>query len=351
MGSLTALRCRAVFAWQNTPLHTLARGDGMKKCLWVLTVVWVLCIFCLPQKTPAPLSIQVKSTSDGSVPLRIFDSQAEVIRILPLEEYVLCALAGEMPAGFEMQALCAQAVACRTYALYLAKNGGCSAHPGADICTDSAHCQAYLSREARAQSWGEQAAQHESTLTRAVELTRGQVLTYDGQLLLALYHANAGGQTADCVSVFAQDLPYLKSVSSSEAPAVREHYFTQAQWAAFFGANAQIQILSRDASGRVAQVRAGDQTMSGAALRTRLSLSSTRFTVTQNTQGVYFSCVGSGHGVGMSQQGANALAKEGFSYEQILSHYYTGSVLTQTDFIPSKSKRLQKNQCRAIMLP
>jgi len=307
----------------------------MKKLLWALTVVLVLCIFCLPQKMQAPFSIRVNSTSDESILLKVFDCKAEAICIQPLEEYVLCALAGEMPAGFDMQALCAQSVACRTYALYLKENGGCSAHPGADICTDSAHCQAYLSREDRAQNWGEQAAQHENTLACAVDRTRGQVLTYDGQLLLALYHANAGGQTADCVSVFAQDLPYLKSVYSAEAPATREHSFTQQQWAALFGADAQVQILSRDDSGRALQVQIGNQTVSGAALRTLLSLSSTRFTVTQNAQGVCFSCVGSGHGVGMSQQGANSLAKEGFSYDQILLHYYTGSVLTQANFLPS----------------
>lgn len=234
----------------------------------------------------------------------------------PLEEYLAHVVSAEMPEDYPEEALKAQAVAARTYTLYKREHGGCARHPEADVCAEAACCQA----------WRREALE---AARRAVEATRGEYLCYQGKPILAVYHACAGGRTEDVEQVFSQSLPYLRGVDSpgeEDAPQYRGWaLFTREQLTALLGTAAnEVQILERSASGRVLTARVGEQVFSGSRLRALLSLPSTRFSVSETEEGWLFEATGSGHGVGMSQVGAAAMARRGSGYREILTWYYTG---------------------------
>lgn len=234
----------------------------------------------------------------------------------PLEEYLAHVVSAEMPEDYPEEALKAQAVAARTYTLYKRANGGCARHPEADVCVDAACCQAWRREVLAAARW-------------AVEATRGEYLKYQDEAILAVYHACAGGRTEDVEQVFSQSMPYLRGVESpgeEEAPQYRSRaFFTRAQLSSLLGAEAdEVRILERSESGRVRSARVGEQVFSGTRLRALLSLPSTRFSVSETEEGWLFEATGSGHGVGMSQVGAAAMARRGSGYREILTWYYTG---------------------------
>ena len=144
----------------------------------------------------------------------LFRSNGSEIEEIDLEEYLVCVVAAEMPASFEPEALKAQAVAARTYTLYKTNNGGCSAHTGADICTQSSHCQAYITKENMIKNWGDNADIYLDKIQTAVLQTEGQILLYEGDEIEVFYHASSGGQTENCENVYSKALPYLVSVKS-----------------------------------------------------------------------------------------------------------------------------------------
>ena len=287
------------------------RGGALPEPPFIITV----------QGMPAA---QIRVNRPGQT-LTVYDAARGRMTQMPLERYVLGAVAGEMPASYALDALRAQAVASRTYALYLKAHGGCSAHPGADVCTDFSHCQAYLDAQERAQAWADCAEIYEQTLAQAVQDTENMVLTYDGALALALFHANAGGKTADSQEVFAQALPYLCAVDSDEPAQQTRLRFDRATLARALGTRETPRIESVSASGRAALIRAGDSVFTGAQLRRKLGLPSARFDIEETAEEVVFVCQGYGHGVGMSQQGAQTLAQQGWQWREILLYYYTGA--------------------------
>ena len=143
---------------------------------------------------------------------------------MDIEEYLVGVVAGEMPASYEMEALRAQAVAARTYTLHLKHNGGCSAHSGADVCTNSGHCQAYRTQEERKESWGSHYDEYLAKIEEAVNSTEGQEIYYKGEEIQVFYHSSAGGETEDCANVYAESLPYLVSVSSPGEESYSNYY-------------------------------------------------------------------------------------------------------------------------------
>ncbi len=262
---------------------------------------------------------------------------------LELEDYLLGAVAAEMPASFPQEALKAQAVAARTYALYCARSGK---HPGADLCADPGCCQAWLPEERLRENWGQEAEENLARVRRAVEETRGQVLCYEGEPILAAFHSSSAGATEDCGAVW-NPRPYLVSVSSPEgagdvpgfvsslrcAPIdFRDVLLSACPEADFSGPEeGWIGPLQRDESGRVASAELGGRLFSGTELRRLFSLRSTAFSL-EYSEGVFvFTVTGYGHGVGMSQYGAMVLARDGADYRQILAHYYPGASLTDWD--------------------
>jgi len=263
---------------------------------------------------------------------------------LDLEQYVLGVVSAEMPANFNIEALKAQAVAARTYAVCHTKHlvgGGCSLNVNADIC-DSVHCQAYISQEKRMKTWPKkERAELYNKVKEAVESTRGQVLSYYGELVMNPYYfATSSGKTENSEEVFKESKPYLKSVESpgeEVAPKYKTQFkfsnanFTTVMNSQFKGLNLnsniikdKINILERSQGGSIKQIKIGNITTTGKMIRKLFGLPSANFTISFESTNIVFNCKGYGHGVGMSQWGAGVMAREGKKYDEILRHYYSG---------------------------
>jgi len=251
---------------------------------------------------------------------------------IPLDDYLTGVILAEIPGSFHMEAKMAQAVVARTYALRTVQTT--RKHPGA-VCSDSNCCQGYLSVQDYLASGGSMeivtAAQH------AVHETEGMVLTYEGELIDATYFSCSGGQTEDAVAVWGSDVPYLQSVPSP-GEQIAAHYtdtvtFTPTQFCNALGTKLQGSPTGWFGStvytegGGVASMVIGGRRYTGTQLRSLLGLRSTAFTVKIEEGNIRITTKGFGHRVGMSQYGAQAMALAGKNYEQILRHYYQGTVL------------------------
>ena len=288
--------------------------------------------------TPAAVPEPSPGEWDSSQTLRVLGRDGQVAE-MTMADYLWCVVAAEMPAAFEPEALRAQAVCARTYSLWKLQAKSHEAD-GADICADSSCCQAFLSREDAAQRWGEgSASAYTAKIASAVADTDGQVLTYDGGPIQAVFFSSASGATEDASAVWGKALPYLVSVDSPEGDEVPNYHSTVTVPLDEFKSKLLAQYPQADLSGEpagwfanlvpnsaggVETVDIGGVTVGGGSLRTLFGLRSTSFTVSASADGVTFSVTGYGHGVGMSQYGANALAKEGKTYDEILKWYYTG---------------------------
>ena len=288
-----------------------------------------------PRESHEPVTITEPSEETGSYLSRqiLFRDTDGTVAPMELEEYLVGAVLGEMPASFEQEALKAQAVAARTYAWKACQTWG--RHPDGSVCGDYACCQAYISPQDHLDQGG---LQHSVDKIRAaVDATAGQVLTYEGELIEATYFSCSGGRTEDAVAVWGSDFPYLRSVESpgeedaawftDEAVFSREDLedvlgvTLEADPADWFG---EMTYTSGDG---VQTVRIGDLLFPGTKVRSLLGLRSTAFSVRTEGDTAVFTTRGYGHRVGMSQYGADAMAESGADYIQILSHYYPGTDL------------------------
>ena len=268
----------------------------------------------------------------------VYDTDSKKNVSMPVETYLERVVAAEMPASFHVEALKAQAVAARTYTYKRMADGG-HAH-NAQLCTDSTCCQAYDSDADCRKKWGASYEANMKKIRTAVEETAGEVLEYNGALIEALYHAASGGQTEDSENVFAAARPYLRGVESENEVGSShlqdEERMTRKEFAAAInkkfpkaGLKAaslekQVTIEDRFESGRVETIRLGKVEATGRELRGALELRSAWFTIEFGKEDVVINTRGYGHGVGMSQSGANGMAQEGKGYREILKHYYTG---------------------------
>ncbi len=283
------------------------------------------------------------SGSISALKVALLDARGEALRQLPLEEYLIGVVAAEMPAGFAEQALEAQAVAARTRAAASMRalgGAGCARMAQADICSDSTHCQAWADEDALREKWGGDYAANRRKIADAVLATRGEVITFDGALIEVLYHASSGGVTEDVEHVFSQALPYLRGVDSPGEEGAKGYAsafrLSCAQAAgrlndAFPKADVtadklpgSLKIIERFDTGRVGKVQVGSAVVTGRELRQALGLSSTLFTLRFAGDELIVEQRGYGHGVGMSQVGADAMARAGSDHGAILRHYYTG---------------------------
>ena len=256
---------------------------------------------------------------------------------MSLTDYIIGVTAAEMPASYGLEALKAQAVAARTFTLKHV-TGELRCKSGRTVCTDPGCCQAFVTVEQMKKNWGSNFDKYYNKVRSAVVSTDGQVLVSGGELVTALYHSSSGGRTEDCEAVFAVALPYLVSVESEgeedspEYMAVKTYSneeFTRIINEKFPDAEMtdpakDVEVWQRTESGRIALIRLGGTVRTGQQLRTALKLHSTNAEFSFSGDTVKVTCYGFGHGVGMSQYGANAMAKQGAGYEEILKHYYTG---------------------------
>lgn len=284
--------------------------------------------------------------ADESDVLKVLDFTDGQILELPMRDYVIGAVMAEMPASYHEEALKAQAVAARTYAVRQREKQKLSPDPelmGADISNDSTKFQAYFTPEQAKAFYGDSYETYYKKVAEAVDGTGNAVLVYGGEPIVAAFHSTSGGRTESAEIVWGSAVDYLVPVESAEdknSPTyLEEQLFTEAEFrerleseypeADFGGApEAWIAIKEKSASGTVVEMTAGGEVLTGADFRRIFSLRSANFTVEYADGQFIITTRGNGHGVGMSQYGANAMANEGADYREILLHYYTGAELS-----------------------
>jgi len=294
-----------------------------------------------PPVSVEPIVVVATPEPAASQMIWVYYHKEDTLREVDLEAYLVGVLAGEMPVYFHEQALMAQAVAARSYTLYRAGRGGCGGRADADICTNSQCCQAYQSEEALRARWGTDYEASMAKLRAAVYGTREQVVTYKDKPIEALYHSGSGGMTEDSELVYAVARPYLRSVESPNEVGGRQENTKEIPFAEFVAATNKaypkanlsaerdallsvVRVLSLSDSERVLEMQLGDVTITGKQCRKLFNLDSTLFSIAFTEGAIVFSTRGHGHGVGLSQSGANGMALAGATWEEILLHYYTG---------------------------
>lgn len=295
-----------------------------------------------PAAEPEPAAPETAAVHhDRDVTLTIQDG--DTTEQMTLERYLTGVVRGEMPASFEMEALRAQAAAERSYVYYQLAAGRKDAHPDADFCTDHTCCSAYLSETAAREKWGGDFAPWNTRVEQAVSDTDGQVVLYNGRPILAVFHSSSAGRTAAAGDVWSGDLPYLVSVDSPEGEETVPNYYSTVTFTAaeakekLLAAHPELKLsgtpdrwfgaAAENGSGRVETVSVGGTDIEGTELRRIFGLRSACFTVAADSESVTFRVTGYGHGVGMSQYGANQMAREGKTWQEILEWYYTGATV------------------------
>lgn len=295
-----------------------------------------------PAAEPEPAAPETAAVHhDRDVTLTIQDG--DTTEQMTLERYLTGVVRGEMPASFEMEALRAQAAAERSYVYYQLAAGRKDAHPDADFCTDHTCCSAYLSETAAREKWGGDFAPWNTRVEQAVSDTDGQVVLYNGRPILAVFHSSSAGRTAAAGDVWSGNLPYLVSVDSPEGEETVPNYYSTVTFTAaeakekLLAAHPELKLsgtpdrwfgaAAENGSGRVETVSVGGTDIEGTELRRIFGLRSACFTVAADSESVTFRVTGYGHGVGMSQYGANQLAREGKTWQEILEWYYTGATV------------------------
>lgn len=251
---------------------------------------------------------------------------------LQLEEYVKGVVAAEMPIAFHEEALKAQAIAARTYALNLTENGK------KPIAKDVS-AQVFSTEEERKKQWGKEFARNERKVSAAVKKTAGDIVIYEDELISAMFFSTSNGQTETAQNFSGSNIPYLQSVESlgeaDIAPTVEEEIeLPLNEWNASLKSNWNADMfkslqLVRNSTGRVQKVIATGYESSGREMRELLGLRSTDFDIAFDVANelVLVKTIGYGHGVGMSQYGAEAFAQEGWTAHEIILHYYTGTTI------------------------
>ncbi len=284
-----------------------------------------------------PLPPFAAGERDAARSLRVLDG--ETVLEMDLGTYLAGVVRAEMPASFEPEALKAQAVAARTYTLYKLQTGG-NHGESADVCTDHTCCQAYLDEESARANWGESADACEAKVEAAVRDTDGEAILYGGVPILAVFHSSSAGLTRAAGEVWVNDLPYLQPVSSPESGDRVPNYYSRMEFtaeelkarlqAAFpeadlsGGMETWLKDPAADGAGSVSTVSVGGVRAKGTQVRAALGLRSACFTWEVQDGEMVFFVTGYGHGVGLSQYGAAAMAAAGADYREILTHYYTG---------------------------
>ena len=269
---------------------------------------------------------QSKPTSNEKM-INVKLASGQIISV-GLEEYVIGVVGAEMPAEFQTEALKAQAVASRTYALKRTASGGALSASTSD--------QTFCTIDQLKAQWGGSFDKYYNKVKSAVNATKGQTLKYNGSYIEALFFSTSNGRTEDSVNVWGNSYAYLKSVDSpwdtNASSFSKEKTISMSEISSKLGVNitsvSQINITGRTVGNRVSNVNICGKDYTGVKLRQLLGLRSADFEVYQSGNSIVFTTKGYGHGVGMSQYGANGMAKAGYSYTQILKHYYTGVTIS-----------------------
>ncbi|WP_226527967.1 stage II sporulation protein D [Metabacillus niabensis] len=298
--------------------------------------------------TVAKSEVPVLAESPLDVP--VYRSQTKLIESIPLEEYVIGVVASEMPAEFETEALKAQALAARTYITKQLMNGPISTPDGA-VVTDTQMHQVYKNPEELKAIWGDEYESKLQKITAAVAATQGKILTYQDQPIDASFFSTSNGYTENSEAYWTEAIPYLKSVKSSWDKNSPKFYdkkvITIKDFESTLGVKLDTssgtvgKITELTPGKRVAKVEIDGKQFTGRQIREELGLKSSDFTWEIKGDSVVIETKGFGHGVGMSQYGANFMAEDGKTYEEIIAHYYNGTKVSEAE--PFLSKYTAKN--------
>ncbi|UOR11267.1 stage II sporulation protein D [Halobacillus amylolyticus] len=266
--------------------------------------------------------------------IHVLRSETDKVEEVPLETYVSRVVASEMPASFELEALKAQALAARTYVTRHLSQGG-PVSENADV-TDTTQHQVYKNEKELRNLWGDHYVENISKINKAVQETAGEIITYKQQPIEAAFFSTSNGYTENSEDYWKQEIPYLKSVESPWDKASPR--FADQKIVPLSGLETALGVdvtpslsnlkLTKTEGGRVDQITIGSETFSGRKIREAFNLQSSDFTLEQKNDHIIFTTQGFGHGVGMSQYGANGMAKAGKTYKEIIEHYYQNTEIS-----------------------
>ena len=292
------------------------------------------------QENTQSIENETEKSNDTITVFRSISNKNEEIELF---EYVCGSVAAEMPLSYDEEALKAQAVACLTNALRLKNTAD---EDDAHISDDSSIHQGYLSKAERKEKWGESYEKYEKKLENAVKSVENRVLTYDGELCVAAFSAICSGKTEAAENVWGEKVPYLVSVKSN-GDTLSPQYSSSVSFdkKTFLNCIKELNLKTEEINslkniikikettkaGTVISAEINGETVSGEKIRMAFSLKSPVFTVETSKTSVTFNVTGYGHGVGMSQYGADFMARQGSTYEEILSHYYKGAKISETE--------------------
>ncbi len=318
----------------------------------IYPLIFVL-LFCLIPYLINGRTAQTPPTKQNaeSFLVKVYRHKSKKIEEIPLKEYLRSVVSAEMQANFESEALKAQAVAACTYTIYryeyLKDNPDVdNGHPGAYVCDDYTHCKSYLSEKEAKERWGnEWFEKYYPNIVSAVNQVYGQVITYESEVINAVFHAMSSGTTEPAENVWGSEIPYLVSVDSTVDTTAKDYETTATFTAKEVKEKLKTVSVNVDgdatewftsttlgSAGSVATVEVGGKTLSGTEIRSLFGLRSTAFSITAHKESITFTVHGYGHQVGMSQNGANELAKQGKNYTEILKHYYSGVEIQSYNF-------------------
>lgn len=300
----------------------------MKKEIAIMIVTVLIMSFSSGARLFRTIGKSVQQTEENDVEILVFNHKTKKISKEKMEEYLVGVVSTEMPALYEKEALKAQAVAARSY--ILSKIGTKNPdHEGAEVCTNSAHCKAYVSDDELKERWGEKYDEYLKKIKDAVSQTKGEYIAYDGETAVACFYAVSGGRTESSKDVWGGEKPYLQSVDSpwdlEYDGLIEKVKIDKEKVKSTLGVQTlQRGGITRTSGGSVKTVAIGEKVFSGTEIRQLFGLNSANFEIEEEEEKIIFVTKGKGHGVGMSQFGANQMAKQGKDYKEILTYYYQG---------------------------
>lgn len=295
----------------------------MKKLI-IVTLLVIIIPFLFVKIFVQTDEIKFKYITNNTI--RVKNEKTGQITKIPFEEYIKGVVAGEMPATFELEALKAQAVASRSYAMYQMT---ATKDKDYDVLNTTSN-QVYLTDEQLKANWKDEYTEKLNKIKTAIAETTGEYLTYKGQIVNAMFFSTSVGKTENSEEVFVSALPYLRSVDSiwdQDSPVYTDTYTFDLKdfynkLNLPYNEKLTIEVTEKTSTGRTKKLKINNQELNGRDVATKLSLRSNYFDIVQNENKITITTKGFGHGVGMSQYGANGMAKEGYKYDQILKHYY-----------------------------
>lgn len=304
-----------------------------------------------PTQGPADVAVSVPDNLPESGPplnVKVYRTEKKVVETLPLETYIAGVVAAEMPAEFELEALKAQAMAARTYIVRRLSESKLDDVPQGAQVLDTVQHQVYMDESQRRERWKDQFEWKNQRILQAVKATAGVVLTYDGKPIDATFFSTSNGFTENSAEYWEKPIPYLKSVPSPWDIGSPRYEETVTMTTAEFEKNLGVKLTqeastsgswyrieSKTTGNRVGKISIGGKEFTGREFREKLNLNSSSFTMELRGNQVFITTKGYGHGVGMSQWGANGMAKSGKTAEQIVKYFYQGvSLQNFTKVIP-----------------